>query len=368
MNLNLLAPINTLGYGVAGLNILKGLVKTGNNVALFPINMEIQNQDDVPILQESMNRQDFYDCTAPSIKIWHQNRLAECVGKGQRIGFPIFELDKFTDVEKHHLGNLDKIFVCSRWAKDVIAQNNLKTPTFVVPLGVDRSIFNETVPTNPKINEVLCNCINDETTIFLHMGKWEVRKGADKIVEWFNRAFTSEDNVHLIMACHNPFPDRNGKEINSQWNVLYKNSKLGEKITIMPRLQTQKDVASLMQFVDCGIFPARAEGWNLELLEMMAIGKYVICTNFSGHTEFVDYNNARLIDVPDLELAYDGIWFFEQGYWGSLEKAEDQAIAHLRDVHNQIRLGNNKNIAGIETSKKFSWENTAKSIIIGVES
>lgn len=342
------------------------MVKEGVNVALFPLSVEVQNQDDIPIIQTAINNQDIYDPKAPSIKIWHQNNLAESIGGGQRIGFPIFELDTFNPREKHHLQSLDKIFVCSEWAKGIVYQNGITTPTYIVPLGVDRSIFNENIivpdmATNYLIDKK-CDNINKDTTIFLHMGKWEVRKGADKIVEWFNAAFNELDNVHLIMACHNPFPDKNGNEVNTGWERLYKNSRLGRKITVLSRLQTQKDVAALMKFADCGVFPARAEGWNLELLEMMAVGKDVICTNYSGHTQFVDYNNARLIETTDMELAYDGIWFFEQGYWASLENVRDQAIAHLRSAH----ADKNKNLEGIKTSKKFSWENSAKSVIIGV--
>ena len=37
MNLNLMAPVNQLGYGVAGLNTLKALQSQGVEVSFFPI-------------------------------------------------------------------------------------------------------------------------------------------------------------------------------------------------------------------------------------------------------------------------------------------------------------------------------------------
>ena len=60
------------------------------------------------------------------------------------------------------------------------------------------------------------------------------------------------------------------------------------RVKMIPRVNTSEEVARIMGQVDCGVFPARGEGWNLELLEMMSMGKPVIATNYSGHTQFCD--------------------------------------------------------------------------------
>ena len=54
-----------------------------------------------------------------------------------------------------------------------------------------------------------------------------------------------------------------------------------------------------MSQVDCGVFPSRAEGRNLELLEMMSAGKHVITTDYSAHTEFCTKDNAGLVPITD---------------------------------------------------------------------
>ena len=63
----------------------------------------------------------------------------------------------------------------------------------------------------------------------------------------------------------------------------------------MPRVATQHHVAALLADCDCGVFPSRAEGWNLGLLECMSVGLNVIATNYSAHTEFVEPANCRLV-------------------------------------------------------------------------
>ena len=114
MKINLIAPINSLGYGVAGSNIALELDKGDCEVTLWPIGNV--DTDHVVEFQRMVDRQENYSSSAPSIRIWHQNDLAMHVGSGQHIGFPIFELDKFTSVERHHLSCMDALMVCSRWA------------------------------------------------------------------------------------------------------------------------------------------------------------------------------------------------------------------------------------------------------------
>jgi glycosyltransferase involved in cell wall biosynthesis len=354
--MNIISPINQLGYGIAGLNIVKALSKI-TKVSLWTIGQpQVVNQNDADIISKSLQNAMMFNVNDPCIRIWHQHDMSQFVGKSLRIGFPIFELDEFNTVEKHHLNSLDKIFVCSTWAKN-IAINNLTINAdniHVVPLGVDQEIFNIVEDTSKK---------RDSKTIFFNCGKWEIRKGHDIIPEIFNKAFTKDDNVELWMMNSNPFL----KPIDTKaWQNLYINSKLGNKIRFIDRVDTQKEVYNIMQQTDCGIFPARAEGWNLELLEMLACGKHVITTNYSAHTEFCNPENALLIDIEENEMAYDGQWFHGKcGKWAKIGPQQiEQAVHYCRMVHNEKQSGNLiTNKSGIQTGYNFSWENSAKKII-----
>ena len=355
-NFNITAPINQLGYGVTGLNIVKSLLESGQDVSLFVLGQIQADPNLHGFLKGCFESARFPDFDAPSIRLWHQNDMAEFVGAGVRIGFPIFELNKFTDQEKHHLKFPDKLFVCSQWAKDVILEqlspDVKEDEVYVIPLGVDRSIFRDSVSSRP-------------TTTFLNIGKWEVRKGHDILVEAFNRAFTEEDNAELWMMCDNPFYT---DDQNFEWERKYRGSALGEKIRIIPRQESQQDVYQVMSQADCGVFPARAEGWNLEALEMLACGKQVIATNYSGHTEFLNEENSLLVEVSELEDAQDGIWFKGQGQWAKIgDEQIDQIAEHMKSVH-KLKQSDELNInqAGIDTSKEFSWDATVQKIMKAV--
>jgi len=372
MNINLVAPINSLGYGLSGLNITKALVNLGHKVALFPMgNMSrvgtklgiydcdasvINNPLYQDCLIKSTQNSEFYDSKAPCVRMWHQNNLSIRVGRGKCIGFPIFELNKFNPTELHHLNSQDELMACSSWAKDIIKANGIDVPVHVVPLGVDTTIF--ATGKARKFGPI---------TKFINIGKWELRKSHDVIVEAFNKAFTKDDDVELTMACHNPFLN----EVQTkEWHDLYKNSCLGSKINIVQgRLDTQHQLAALINAHHVGLFPARAEGWNLDLLECMAMGLSVITTNYSGHTEFCNEKNAHLIDCPNLESAFDGIWFHGQGDWAEVSENEiEQMVVHMRQLHKlRKEQGHCYNVAGVETGKQFSWTNSANALVRALE-
>lgn len=362
VNINFSAPINQLGYGVAGLNLSKVLSEAGHTVSLFTISNIDAPEAYHEMLKPLIANSRWPDFHAPSIRLWHQHDMSQFVGRGPKIGFPIFELDRLVDLEKHHLGHCDYWFVCSQWAKDILVKDltetlgedaNVADRTFVIPLGVDREIFGETLTQR-------------EETVFLNVGKWEVRKGHDILVNAFNAAFEEDDNVELWMLCDNPFYS---DDQNFEWERLYRSSKLGDKIKVIPRQGAQSDVYNIMSQSDCGVFPARAEGWNLDLLEMMSCGKNVIATNYSGHTEFCNEENCYLVDLPEKEVAEDGKWFRGQGEWGKIGEKEVEAIAeHMKTVHDLKKKDKlNLNQAGIDTAKKFSWNNSAKCILDAIK-
>jgi len=337
------APINQLGYGIASLNILRELSKL-TDVCLIPIGQpDVTNQNDADLCKHALDNRKHSLVDQPCVKIWHQHDMKRLTDhKGKMVGFPIFELDTFTDQEKQELSSVDSLFVCSQWAEGVIKDNNIDVPTTVVPLGVNSDVF------KPKDNQA------EEKTIFFNCGKWEVRKGHDVLIKVWDKLSQKNNNIELWMMCENPF---NTPQEALYWKSLYDRP----NIKLIPRVDTQEEVYNIMSMTDCGIFPSRAEGWNLELLEMMACGKRVITTNYSAHTEFCNNDNSYLVEIDGLEPAFDGKWFFGHGNWAEItETQEVQLLEYMQQI---IKDKPVDNTLGLETAKQFSWKNTAKEIL-----
>jgi len=356
--LNVITPINQLGYGITGLNILKALSKQ-IEVSLWPIGQaNVTCQEDADVCSHAIKNAKYFDSQAPCLRIWHQFDMAMFVGNGPHIGFPIFELDEFNSVEKHHLASLDKVFVCSEWAKNVIIKNIWpikEVPTYVVPLGVDQRTFSSgnLFTDIPQTNS---------DTIFFNCGKWEVRKGHDILIKAFKEAFNENDNVQLWMMTNNPFLS---EEEAQQWVSMYQQGGFCQKkVKLISRVETQQEVYNIMSQSDCGVFPSRGEGWNLEAIEMLSCGKQLIITNYSAHTEFCDEKNSKLISIDETEPAYDNKWFHGQGSWAKMGESQlNQLIQHMKNVHKETQTKRTRNYFGINTANKFSWENSAKKIL-----
>lgn len=358
--INLFAPINMVSYGYVSTNILHALMDLGEEVCLFPIALqEVDNEDTLRLVHQCIdNGKTKFSWSNPSIRIWHQNDMAQHIGS-PRIGFPIFELDKFHDIELYHLRSLDHIFVTSKWAKDVILDNIPEADVSVIPLGVNSKVF------KPK------DKIDFPTAKFrvLVCGKAEYRKGHDIAPAILKEAFEGiEDNVEIYVMIENHILSKSEMD---EWKSFF--SSTGLNVKFIPRLAGQYDVANLYNQVDCGLFMSRAEGWNMPALEMLACGKRIVITNYSAHTEYCTSENSYLVDIDETELAYDGK-FFQNGVgnWAKIGKSQiEQAVVHLRCAYMTYQVSSGysvyRNDKGIETAKQFSWQNTAKQILESIK-
>jgi len=352
-NLNFTSPCNQLGMGIVGLNLIRGLFESGISLSYFPLGQINVPRSYSDLIDKTIDNSHKFDANAPSIRYWHPNDMAHHVGRGRKIGYTIFESTKLTEGSVNHLNSQDIVIVPSAWAKKVLLDNSIKVPINVVNHAVDHSIFyTMPFPSGP--------------TTFYISGKWEVRKAHCEVAIAFNKAFEYSDDVRLIVNCNNPFLD---EFENQEWISLFRNSQMGKfgKIEIIrERLETQQEVAQLMAKSHCGIFPSRAEGWNLPLCEMLSMGRHVITTDYSAHTEYITPSSCKLISIDKLESCYDGKWFNGDGEWAHLgNKQMEQMIWHMRSIHKSNMEGSlSLNVAGINRMKDFTWEKSCEQLMI----
>jgi glycosyltransferase involved in cell wall biosynthesis len=306
-----------------------------------------------------------YDPNAPCLRLYHQFLMHEFVGRGLHAGYTFFELDKLTADEIHQLNSLDVVFVASKWAEQVLRKSGVASPRICVARpGVDRTVFYPGVCPTPLAKQT------PNTTVFLNVGKWSSLKGMDFLLEAFNAAFTPADDVLLIMACFNPLQVNgfDGPAESARWQAMYEASPLGlaGKVRVVPgRLPDQHAVASLMAAADCGFFPARGEGWNMPLAEMLGMGKWCVHTEYSAHTEFATAAGSLPIECGETEEAYDPPFIRPGvGNWALLGPSQlEQAVTHLRAAHRFRQGGVLVNEKGPELFSRLTWVNCAATIV-----
>ena len=354
---SLIGPHSRTGYGVTGANLLRALQEKGVPVAFFPLGGVDPTLTANPLLPAALQAQDNFPVDAPSVRLAQQFDLALHAGRGARVAFTIFETDVFTSRERHHLRMQDAVLVCSPWAREVCVANGLApSAVHVVPLGVDREIYHPGVVPRQRWQA--------DETVFMQVGKLESRKGQLDLLRAFEAAFTPGDRVRLVLICHNPFLRKDHFEAAL---APFRTSVMARHITLhLTELATSRDVAAMMAAADCGVFPSRAEGWNLEALEMLAMGKALIVSNATAHTAFLTSANARLIEMGPPERLAGGQ---HPGSWPSWTSAQhEQLVHHLRAVHAERQAGTGmRNDAGIETAMRHSWAASADAVLQALE-
>jgi glycosyltransferase involved in cell wall biosynthesis len=339
--------------GLVGLNLVRALDTAGVKTSLFPLGPVEVSGDALPV-KTALDRARSYDPAAPSVRYWHPHELAHHVGKGPRLGYAIWEQDPLPAPSVHQLLTQDLVLCPTAWQAGSAERMGVPRERLrVVNHGVDMTVFYPT-PFPAK-----------GPTVFITIGKWEARKGHDVIPAALDSAFTPQDDVLFIAHCNNPFLSQTE---NAEWANLYERSRLGRagKVRVSGgRFRTQEEVASLVGQAHCGVFPSRAEGWGLDLMETLAMGRHAIATDYAGHTEFLTPSSARLVEIDESEAAYDGRWFDGSGRWARLgERQLEQLVWHLRDVHRARLEGRlNLNLNGFHRAREFSWDRAARQLV-----
>jgi glycosyltransferase involved in cell wall biosynthesis len=352
-----IAPHSRTGYGITGANLLRALQARGVPVAFFPLGGVDPSLTDNPDLEQALRAQEQFPVHAPSVRLSQQFDLALHAGRGPRLAFTIFETETFSARDLHHLRMQDALAVCTPWAREVCHANGLtELPIHIVPLGVDAAVY------HPRV--MPARRWPDET-VFLQVGKLETRKGQRELLRAFEAAFSPSDAVRLVLACHNAFMRRD------QFDALlapFRTSPMARRITLVTtELPGSADVAALMAAADCGVFPVRAEGWNLEAVEMMAMGKAIIASQATAHTAYMTHDNTRLITMGPPESAAAGGML---GTWPSWTDAQhEQLVEHLRAVHRDRQSGAlGVNTGGLATAAAHSWDASADALLQAINS
>ncbi len=342
--MNIEAPFAQTGYGYCAYNIVKNIRLP--NVTVFPISGKI-NSEFKGI--ETLCNLATYVPNAASFKIWHEYDLIRRIGRGKYGALTFFEINDLDEKRVASMNTPDVLMVPTKWAKGICDERHIES--HVVPMGVDRDIF--------KVEPF----VEHERDIFkvLNCGKWEIRKGHDILGEVFAEAFRGHKDVRLELMTSNMF--LKPEEV-LQWKNHYKQTVGADRVVFHENVNSHFDVARIINQNHIGIFPSRAEGWNMEALEMLSCAKHIIITNYSAHTEYCTPENSSLIEIDNLEPAFDGKWFNGQFKWAEIEdKQKKDMVAALRDLYDKWRAGDTLfNMEGVLTAMKYSWRRTAMEI------
>jgi len=373
MSLNLYGPINDLGYGIVTRGIIKGLEELGtSDFHLAPIG-QIQIEDQQQTQGLVNYTKNFWNRDLPSVAVWHEFDLSKFSGK-KLVAMPIFETDNFFPLAKSYLSQMDAIFVLSSWAKKVINESvNADLPVFVVPAAA-----------NLLETEAVLSVKKAPIFTFISLGKLEKRKGHLELLQAYINAFKDlKVETRLILHCFSPFEQNFAQAIGSLLNSLgltvinsvHKNicmvGSCGRAVVEVPlgRIPTEQ-INKLYRYAHIGVFPAKAEGWNLPLMEAIQSGTPCIATNYSAHTEYLTeqyrYPQDLLLSNLGTEVAVDGKFFHgDRGNWCKYD-VKDLSEKLLYSYYNYERIQQSFDCSLLR--EEFTWKRSAQKFMNALDS
>ncbi|MDD5068308.1 MAG: glycosyltransferase [Candidatus Pacebacteria bacterium] len=189
----------------------------------------------------------------------------------------------------------DQLWVHTKWIqKKAIESGIIEERVKIVPLGVDGKIFHPNGPQYPLATK--------KKFKFIFVGGAVKRKGIDILLKAYKEAFSPEDNVSLVIK-DNASNDPLYKNITLKKKILnmVKDKRCPEIIYIDEFLPTSK-LADLYRACNVGVFPYRAEGFALPIVESLACGVPVIVPRFGACLDFCNDANSFLMPVKEIRV------------------------------------------------------------------
>lgn len=263
----------------------------------------------------------------------------------------VWEGDKVPDyfIEEMLNEDIEYIIVPSKHTKEAIEntdsikpiqsiswKDDLMEKIKVIPHGVDLNKFYPKEKKTPNF------------TFFCNKGfrNLEDRGGVQYLIKAFIEEFKlGEAELNI--------------KINPSYGVLDINKifdlKKAPVIRINPHNIPYEELVGLYNECDVYVSPTRAEAFNLGCIEAMACGKPVITTNFGGQTDYCTNKTGWLIggELKEVkhELEYEGIKWLTPSI--KELRAKMREAFESRDFQSKIECAE-------ETSRKFTWDNSAQ--------
>ena len=208
-----------------------------------------------------------------------------------------------------------------------------------MPLGVDTYLY------TPRDDELIFES-GIRRVLFVSVGGWNWRKGWDVLLKSYFRAFTSRDDVSLLLVTR-------GVNFESELNSI-----LGElvpsnapHITVSTSKLNENEMSSLYSRANAFVLFPRGEGWCLPYCEAGACGTPVIGSYQGGQMAFMDENDPLLIK-PDCLVEVDcSMRRCSDIYEGTI--FADYSDDAIDDASSKMKLVIDSPYKALESSLKF---------------
>lgn len=256
---------------------------------------------------------------------------------------------------KYH-NYVDKVLPSSEFSKKIFVDNGMPDEKqVVVPHGIYLDRF-ENLGTYPLKTK-------KKYKILANIARPHLRKNIPGLLKAFGKAFTSKDDVCLVLKISRRSPqpgfDIPFNELFNQWKREFPKH---AEVEIIDKFID--DIEPLYNACDMVFTMSHAECFWMPGLEGFAANKIVISPRYGGQLDFMNDDNSILIDGTEMRADLRMQYWEPSSYAKVFKPNVDEAANKLKDVVKNYDDYLKKFSPKMEeVSHKYTWENAAKQII-----
>lgn len=255
----------------------------------------------------------------------------------------------------------DEIWTPSNYSRNVFVRGGVDfNKVQVVPNGIDPHKF---TPIGDKFE-----LKTSKKFKFLFVGGTIFRKGIDVLLEAYSQAFSSQDDVCLVIKDLGGDTFYKGQTAEKTIADFRKNSSAPEIIYIN-NILTEDEMTSLYRACNVFVSPYRGEGFSIPTLEAMATALPVIVTAGGATDDFVDESVGWLISASQRFIGpnIDGHELTGDAYL--LEPSRDDLIESMKFAYNNSSMAATKGIAGcLRARTQWTWKHATLKMLSRLDS
>lgn len=214
-----------------------------------------------------------------------------------KIGYFYWEADKLPSHWGKALNALNEVWVPCQLVRDACLASGYKgvirvVPTPLKPFELERKIEIPAIFSDQYI-------LSDQIFKFYSVFQWQERKGYRELLKAYYSAFTSDDNVVLVLKV-NPINNQADTKVKIYQDIQKIKNTVNKKnlplVYLSKEIINIQDIYALHNSADCYVSPHHGEGWGMPIHDAMWAGKQIITTKYGGVTEHLNDSNAHIID------------------------------------------------------------------------
>ena len=292
------------GFGVATIGLLRLLNKAGYDVRYIPLTQDV-GQDLIGISEDTVKYlnsitikiSDQFIKDSVFIEVGALGYGKNCIKPSSNISkYILYVTTETTTINEHYVDSFnnkfDEIWTASKFNKVSYYVSGIVKPIQVLPHLIDTDKF------NPNLKPY--NIKNKRSRNFIVNIDFSFRKGLQYLIPAWQKAFSKDDDVSLILKISDGYFKDPSRPINSLNQLLFKhnfNTETSAPILVIPSMIDEKYLPNLYTTGDLYIAPTLGEGFGLPIAETMACGVPPIVSNHSAPSEYVTKDTGFLIDL-----------------------------------------------------------------------